>query len=234
MALAAMSVMPFYSCSDSDDSSSNSNIYVFPADAAATYIAVAFCNNSGGVNFHMEKAANIATRLTSGTFDSVFTVKILDTTATIQYDYDVHYTASYITGTPPKVSFDYTATGAFHSTYMSSNDQQNAQYYISGINPGDPNPVMNGNGGDGGTQISGSYKVAFTSSFNYTLKDIQFDKQTFWITSGTATIHIDGIGPANIPFSFGGNITFTGDRKATMVLDGKSYYMNLVTGGWSK
>jgi hypothetical protein len=44
---------------------------------------------------------------------------------------------------------------------------------------------------------------------------------------------VDGIGPANIPFSYSGTITFTGNRNASMELGGENYTMSLLTGAMS-
>jgi hypothetical protein len=223
----------FISCSKSDNDD-DLNVYVFPPDAAAKYITMAFCINSGGIDLHLENAASIAGRMTSGAFDSTFKLKQTDSTLVIRYIYDGSYNANYLAGTPPKIDFSYTETGAFNSAVMSSDDQQSGDFMITGLDSASTSLVMNGSGSDGGLQQSGSYNVSFNSSFNYTLKDVLFDKNTHQITSGTATIHIDGVGPANIPFGYGGSITFSGNRKATLVLSGTTYTMNLETGGASK
>jgi hypothetical protein len=223
----------FFSCSSDDGGGDNPPIYIFPTDAAAKYVAVAFCINSGGINLHMENAAQIASLLKSGSFDSSFNLKKTDTNLTIRYAYDVTYGASYVAAATPKVIFSYTATGAFNSSAMSSTDQQNGEYDVTGLDTAAVRLAMTGTGGDGGFQQSGYYNVNFSSSFQYTLHNVEFDKQTFQITGGTATLHVDGIGPANIPFSYSGTITFTGNRNASMELGGENYTMSLLTGAMS-
>jgi hypothetical protein len=116
---------------------------------------------------------------------------------------------------------------------MSSTDQQNGEYDVTGLDTAAVRLAMTGTGGDGGFQQSGYYNVNFSSSFQYTLHNVEFDKQTFQITGGTATLHVDGIGPANIPFSYSGTITFTGNRNASMELGGENYTMSLLTGAMS-
>jgi len=230
--MAGFSAFFLVSCENNDDNS-DINVYVFPSEAAARYIALAFCSNSGGINFHMENIARISSKMT-GPFDSVFTMKRTDSAATIKYDYSVNYTGTYITGTTPKVNFEYVATGSFSSAVMSSNDQQDGPYTVTGLDTTATNIIMNGTGTDVGSQVSPYYNAAFSSSFSYTLHDVLFDKHTYWITAGTASVHISGNGPANIPFSFGGTMTFNGSRKATLVLDNITYSIDLVTGTMSK
>jgi hypothetical protein len=232
--LAGFSAFFMVSCNNNNDDS-NPPIYVFDVDAAAQYITTAFCINSGGINFHMENAARIADKLKSGLFDSAFQLKKTDTALVIRYMYDVQYNANYVASNPPKVQFTYTANGAFNSTFMSSDDTQNGNFTITGLDTASVHLVMNGTVTDGGNQHSDYYNnLDFISQFTFTPKNVEFDKQTFWITGGTGTIHINGFGPANIPFDFGGSITFTGLRIATLVLNGTTYQMNLVTGGMSK
>jgi hypothetical protein len=72
--------------------------------------------------------------------------------------------------------------------------------------------------------------VDFSVKFNYSLKNVVMDKFSYRIKSGSATLHANGIGPAYIPFDYSGSITFNGDRKATLVLDNKTYDMDLETG----
>jgi len=73
-----------------DSSNSDIIVYKIPVDIAARYVVMAFCNASAGINLHMENAAAF-TAQGYGNFDSTFTIKKLDSAATVKYQYQVEY-----------------------------------------------------------------------------------------------------------------------------------------------
>lgn len=223
----------FNSCSK-DDTSSDNNVVIYkvPASIAAEYIAMAFCNAAIGVNYHLENTASFTDhgRLS---FDSTFTPTKMDSAAAVKYLYNVSYSFLRFTTSPPKTVLDYTADGSFASHTLQSQDNQTGNS-LTFTNLDQPQFTVNGNGSDGGHQYAVPDKVAFTSMIRYTLKDVIMDATTYLALSGTASITINGDGPANVSYSYSGTLTFTGDRKATLVLGGETYYISLTTGSVSK
>jgi len=226
-------ILGLNSCGKDSSTSDNSNIVIYqvPVDAAGKYIALAFCNASAGINYHIENViAYIAQG--RGSFDSVFTVKKLDTAATIKYQYQVEYTLARFTSVPPTVDFDYSAGGSFSSNAMQSEDEQTGSWFFSTLDQS--KFTLTGSGSDGGKQYSVLDKVLFTSQFNYTLQNVMVNKMTDMIDSGTAAISISGAGPANVHFNYSGTLTFSGNRKAVLVLNGSTFNFSLLTGGYTK
>jgi hypothetical protein len=207
-------------------------VYKVPVDIAARYIAMAFCSASGGINSHMENAT-AAIAHGRGSFDSTFTIIKKDSSAAVKYQYQVEYTMARITSTPPKVTFDYSATGGFNCSSMVSDDEQNGtSWFFTTLDQSQF--TLNGSGTDGGQQYAPLEKVQFTSRIIYSLTNVMMDKMTFMAVSGTSQISITGAGPAGVAFSYSGTLTFNGDRKAELVLNGSPFSFSLTSGSITK
>jgi hypothetical protein len=220
----------FNFCSKDSSNTTNIVVYQVPVDIAARYITMAFCNASAGINLHMENAATFTSQ-GKGSFDSTFTIKKLDSAATVKYQYQVEYTLARQTA-PSQVTFDYTAGGSFSSSVLQSEDEQDGTWIFTTLTQSQL--TMNGSGTDGGTQNDVVDKVQFTSQFIYTLQNVMVDKATNMIASGTATITINGAGPADVHFAYSGTLTFSGNRQAVLVLGGSTYNFSLLTGNYTK
>lgn len=93
-----------------------------------------------------------------------------------------------------------------------------------------PNITLNGALSMGGnyTNKTGSSKGSGNLSYSYTFKSIVVDSNGS-ITSGSATFTTSGTGP-NGDWNYAGTITFLGNNKATIVINGTSYNVDLQTG----
>ena len=215
-----------------DSSNSDIIVYKIPVDIAARYVAMAFCNSSAGINLHMENAAAF-TAQGYGNFDSTFTLKKLDSAATVKYQYHVEYIFTRFNTSPPKVTFDYTAIGSFSSNSIQSQDEQSGNTWaITTLDQ--PQLTINGSGSDGGQQYVPMEKVLFSSNIIYTFNNVMIDKLTYMAVSGTAQITIKGGGPAGVAYSYSGTLTFNGNRKAELILGGSTYNISLNTGSITK
>jgi hypothetical protein len=219
------------SCGKDSTSDNYYTVYKVPVDLVSKYAALAFCNATTGINYHIEKAAGYAARGIQS-LDSSFTLKKLDSSATVKYSYQVVYNYAIVTSSPLKTIFDYTADGSFSSSSIQSEDSQLGDWNITVQDP--THFSLNGTGNNGGTQYAVLDKVVFQSRINYTLQNVLVDKMTDMISSGTAQIIITGAGPAGVQFSYSGTLTFSGNRSAVLVIGGATYNLNLTTGGISK
>jgi len=77
-------------------------------------------------------------------------------------------------------------------------------------------------------------KTSSTSTVDVTLSNILINKSNKTITSGTATVTVSGSNTKNGSFNFTGSITFNGNGKATVTLNGTVYIVNLVTGEYTQ
>ena len=232
IAFLTILILGMNSCGkDSTSNDNNYTVYKVPVDLASKYVALAFCNATTGINYHIEKAAGYAARGTLS-LDSSFMLKKLDSSATVKYSYQVVYNYAIVTSSPLKAVFDYTADGSFSSSSIQSQDSQLSDWNITIQDP--THFSLNGTGSDGGSQYAVLDKVFLQSRIGYTLQNVLVDKMTDMISSGTAQIKISGAGPAGVQFSYSGTMTFSGNHVAVLVLDGTTYNLNLVTGGISK
>ncbi len=232
-AIAAL-ILTTTSCSKSDDGTTVNGV-PFPLDVAARYIAYAFSNATCGLNYHMERCAQYSQEGASGIIvDTTMVMKRTDSAAPVKYYYTVTYYGSKIGGSAPKFSFNYTAPGSFSGSSMFSEDQQNCNYSVTGMEPATQYLTMNGNGHDGGNQLSEFYKINFSTGMTFYLHDVEVDKNTTIIKSGTATIHITCTQVGGSGSTYSGTLTFKGNRQASLLLDTLTYGINLSTGAISK
>jgi hypothetical protein len=218
------------SCSKDSSNTTTVVVYKVPSDIAARYIMMAFCSASAGINFNMENAAAYVAN-GKGSFDTTFTIKKLDSAATVKYQYQVDYTLTRFPS-PPQVNFEYTSGGSFSSSVILSQDEQNGTWVFTTLDQSQL--TLNGSGTDGGQQYTIVDKVQFTSQFSYTLQNVMVDKITHVIASGAATITISGAGPADVHFNYSGTLTFSGNHQAVLVLNGSTYNFSLLTGNFTK
>jgi len=223
-----------YSCSKDDTSTDNNNIVVYkvPVSVTAQYIAYAFCNNAAGINLHLERAASYAARGRTA-FDSSFTMKMLDSTAAINYQYSIVYSFSRPATSPPEALFDYTAGGTFNAKSLTAQDEQTGNSWTI-TTLGETQLTINGTGTDGGKQYSYLDKALFSSEIHFTFVNVMMDTTTYIAKSGSATISINGSGPGGVHFDYSGTLTFLGNRNATLVLAGSTFDISLLTGTMMK
>lgn len=95
------------------------------------------------------------------------------------------------------------------------------------------NVTLNGSLSMGGnyTNKTGSSKGSGTLNYSYTFKSIVVDYNGS-ITSGSATFNTSGTGPNGV-WNYAGTITFLGNNKANIVINGASYNVDLQTGAVS-
>jgi hypothetical protein len=219
-------------CSKSDDNGPQIVGVKFPLEVAANYVALAFCNATCGINYHMERTVMFSVSAVPGvTLDTVITYKKTDSAATMKYIYQASYNGNLIAGATQKYILDYTAPGSFNTPQMISNDQQNGNYTVTGFEPTTTKLTMNGSVTDGGAEQSLSSKITFTSALICNLKSIQFDKNSFQATGGSTSVRINCLqAGSGTSTDYSGTLTFNGGRKATLVLDTLSWEVSLVNG----
>jgi hypothetical protein len=163
---------------------------------------------------------------------SVFdtTITKIKSSGTRTYNYQFSY--SYNLNSPPtSATFNYSMKGVYDMPRVSSNDSANASLTISGILPTSTAYSVNGTYTRNGSQTSKVRQNAvFTSVISLTVSNIQVSRSTNRILSGSASgsiaLALSNGKSANYTIS----ITFLGNQAATVVINGKSYSVNLSTG----
>ena len=106
---------------------------------------------------------------------------------------------------------------------------------LTSLNPTDPNANLSLSGSlnsNGSYQYNTGTKRSGTEVFDYNLTSIIFSPTLGDVVSGSATFNTSGTGPKGV-WNYQGTITFQGNHVATVVINGKTYTVNLLTGAVS-
>ena len=103
---------------------------------------------------------------------------------------------------------------------------------LASVNPSDANANLSLNGSltsNAAYTINTGNKGSGTEVFNYTLTSAIFSPTLADVVSGSASFNTSGTGPKGV-WSYQGTITFLGNHVATVVINSKTYTVNLLTG----
>jgi hypothetical protein len=120
--------------------------------------------------------------------------------------------------------------GTFDTPRVASDDSANAVFDISGIFTGQY-LVFNGNYLRLGSQtIKVREDRSVSSEISANLTNVNVDKATRMVQSGDALISVTIQGSGGNSFSYEATVTFGGNFTATMVINGRTFLVNLQTG----
>jgi hypothetical protein len=126
---------------------------------------------------------------------------------------------------PASFAASFKGSSTYTATRMSSSDSSNGSFTITGIEPSNTAYTFNSSYTRQGSQQSKiGNKNSFTSTITVNSSNIQVNKTTQQIVSGTATVSISGASSSGKSFSFNGTITFNGGKTATLVISGGGTY----------
>jgi hypothetical protein len=126
-------------------------------------------------------------------------------------------------------------TLAFLSPQLAISEKSISSLVLAATNLSDPNAAIALNGT---SSTSGSYqyktgtKRSGTEAFSYTLTNLLIDPNSSSIVSGSAKFSTSGSGPRGV-WSYQGTITFLPNNMASVVINGKTYTVSLLTGAVS-
>jgi len=140
-------------------------------------------------------------------YELTFNTQLQLTNASENYTYTGSYDA-------PLIASTHTGSGVFSFTNMTS-----GIWTVNGTFKRISDDVFKG------IQAKTSH-----SETNLNLTNILVDRSSSTIQSGTATVTITGTLPNKGDFSYTGTITFNGANTATLVINGTSFTVNLITG----
>ena len=222
----------FTSCAKDDETTD------IQANEAVEVIESALANESNGMSKTM------STTLDYATTQNVFT--------TVPYlncgqDYAQSYTENYSTS---NYSYSYTAqrnaqlncdangnrqtfnsntnfSGSYSTPRMSSNDTIETLFSVTGLTATGSTTIFNGSYTRKGTQVSKIRNTSFNSTLTYNLSNINVNKTTFMIQSGSASVNFVGVSSSGNQYTYSGTITFNGNETAILVLNGNTYTISL-------
>jgi hypothetical protein len=198
---------------------------------AAMIIASSFgaSTSTCGLTGQIEETASLATGGSLGKAGS-FAEALGETTitrqkATVVYTYDYTFYLSYgLVGT----SFDvtYHMSGTYSTQRMSSDDSAYAVLHFTNLAS---NPItLNGTYRRLGTQ---TFRIGETKKFATTtegiISDVTIDRNTKRVTGGTVVVAVTAQRNDGSTITLNGSLTFLGNRLATLVINGKTFNLNL-------
>ncbi len=149
------------------------------------------------------------------------------------YSADYQFTSTYMlncngNSNPESFSYQFTNVGTYDTPRMGSNDGSNANWSLTGLDSSTDNIALNGSYVRNGSQVSKvRYMNSFTSTLTYSITNLQVNKTSYQIQSGTAAVSFVGTVSNGNQYTYNGSVTFNGDGTATLTINGNVYIINL-------
>ncbi len=162
------------------------------------------------------------------TFDTTIVRQAFGLGYRFSYTYYISYVFSNFGNT---LDVSYAMKGVYDLPRISSNDSANAVLNLNHII--DSNPTLTVNGSYlrlGSQQFKVRDQLSITSQITMSLTNVEVDKITKLIQSGTATVTIAAQASNGRSFSRTGTITFDGNQRATLLFGARRWILDLVRG----
>ncbi|HZY38830.1 MAG TPA: hypothetical protein VFE53_19355 [Mucilaginibacter sp.] len=192
----------------------------------------------GSLAFHNhQKVINDLSNPTCGlTVDTTLTLSLSAGDSTISIGGTVKFAFACTSNVVSSFTTNDNLTIAFTSPSLKLSYQVAENLSVVAINPSNPTTNIELNGSlnsDGSYQYLTGTKQSGSEVFDYTLASvIATGDGSADVLSGTATFNTSGSGPKGV-WNYQGTMTFLGNHMASVVINGKTYTVNLLTGAVS-
>ena len=137
-----------------------------------------------------------------------------------------------LTCTPAKVpaslKFSLSTSGQYQGAKVTSKDAGTGTATFSGLEVKSSNYVVNADYARNGTQtLNVSTPKSVTSNLSISMSNLQVNKSTYQILSGTGTFNLSGKTLTGRMISFTGTIVFNGNCTATITTNNKSFTFSI-------
>lgn len=233
-AVLALGVIGVTGCKK-DDATNPDDIIVLTSNDAADAFASALGESqaTSGFTAQVEEVASVAG---GGSFgkaagprgtlaDTVFT-----RTRVGLYSYNYTFRFSYGFVNANRFDFSYSMSGTYDTPRMSSSDSASATIQVTNLLTGQAYSFAGIYNRYGSQTSKVRNRIAFTSTITIAATDLQVDKSTRQISGGTATLSMHGQSSTGSAFAYVATVTFLGNHQATMLMQGKTYALNLSLG----
>ena len=208
-------------------------------DDAADVVAASMggSSSSEGLSAQLKLAAELGSGPTApdapATIDGItFDTTIVRQAFGLGYSYRYTYYISYLfSNLGNTLDLSYAMKGVYDLPRMSSDDSANAVLNLNHIV--DSNATLTVNGSYlrlGSQQFKVRDQLSITSQITMSLTNVEVDKFTKLIQSGTATVSISVQASNGRSFSRTGTITFDGNQRATLLLGARLFILDLIRG----
>lgn len=202
------------------------------SDDAADVVSYALQSSSGGSAQMMQDYSVDADEQSDivpcgGTFDTTVSFSHAGTIVA-NYAFVRHYTLTCANAIPSSFSCSGTYNGSFDAPRMSSSNSGTNTWTISGLPASNSTWTFEGSLNRQGTHTSKvRNKYTFTSDLAVTLANVQVDKSTYQIVSGSGNISLSCSVDGGGTYNFTGSIVYNTNGTATLVINGNSYSITL-------
>lgn len=198
----------------------------------AVLVENALQEGMAGLTEQIETAVAIAEANISAqcgtTKDTVINVE--NSTAIGSAEYETTYTWTLeCEGDAEPSNFDFVchSEGNYNNNRMSSNDYGDANWVLTGLNENITEFTANGNYSRNGEQTFKTEGVVTESNMDLVASNLTINKTSEEITGGSAEFTVTGTADTGESFNFEGQITFKGNGKATLEINGKTFNLSL-------
>lgn len=199
-------------------------------EEAAEVIMKSVESGSGGMQSQIEEIAQLSETYASPTYCGLTDSDTVNNSAsngsiTFNQLYYWQWVVSCTNNVPSSIAFQYNGHCDYDAPRMSSDDQVSCTATVSGLNAASENYVVNLNlQRDGSQQSKIQMKRSFESDLTVTISNVEVNKNTYQIASGSATASISGQSSTGESFSFQGSIVFLGNGTATLTMPSGAQY----------
>ena len=220
--------LSFSSCKKSNSKNTTTAGTVTEQDAARATIDAVY-PTTGGMVSQLNSSVNIYTNKTipcSTKKDTTINGASL-TGVNPSYTYSLSWNYLFDCSAQ-SLTLNFSGSSSYNGVILSSAGSSSGSFVMTGLLPDTSQYTFNTTYTSSGTTSANTgKKVTFTSNINITSTNIVIDKTTQEIVSGSAAVTVSGASTTGNNFNFAGTITFTGDKKATLVLNsGISYALS--------
>lgn len=152
------------------------------------------------------------------------------------YEYGFQCTGGVI---PTSFYYNYSGTGNYNGPYLKTNDQRSGDWVVTALLPTDAYYIVNGTSLNVGniefiSADENTDSKTINSTTNFVFTDLNVDKTTGEVVSGTGEFTISGTVPQGVPFNHSGNLAFSGDKQVSATINSDTYNINLQSGEVTK
>jgi hypothetical protein len=141
------------------------------------------------------------------------------------FTYSLNWKYTLTCSVPSNFTLSYSGAGSYNGVTFSSSFNSTGGFVLTGLGATATDYVFNSNYSRTGSATSKvGNKNTFNDNITITSSNIMYDKATEEIASGTATVAIKVTSTSGNSWSYGGTLTFLGNKTAALVLNSGTTY----------
>jgi len=212
-------------------------------DDAASILSGSLTSDSYGVNnistdISLYAQTAISSNQTCGSTQLDTLIRRSQPGSSADYYYKLIYSHKLtcnISNAPDNITNNLSFSGNYNNARLSLTNSGTTTFTIAGLTTTATVYSLNGE-----YKCSGTFKLKSdttnvgSASIDIVTKNVVINKATQVVNSGTATVIVTGSTQKRGDFTYNGTVTFNGNSMATMVINGSTYTISLLTGNITK